>query len=53
MELSKQELKNIVGGESIGTVINAITKAFSTIFDFGRSVGSALRRITSKKYCEI
>lgn len=54
MELNKNQLLNIVGGISIsGTLINSIVKGVNAIFDIGRSIGSAIRRIRSGNVCPL
>lgn len=48
--LSTDNLKQITGGVKIsGTLINAFTSAIKTLLDLGRSVGTAIRRLKSKK----
>ena len=52
--LSENELTMIDGGINItGTLVNAFTSAAKTVLDFGRNLGSALRRIGGKKICKI
>ncbi len=52
--LSKQELLHIVGGKSIsGTIVNAFTSAFKTVYSFGQDFGGALRRFKSRKLCSL
>ena len=53
MKLNKKEMKNITGGGISYSLINAITKAVSAIYDLGKSTGSAIRRIIKKTYCPI
>ena len=53
MQLEKKELLNIIGGGLTGTIINAIIKGATTVVDFGRNIGSAIRRITFGKLCPI
>ena len=49
-KLSKNELQDIVGGRSIsGTVINAFTSAFKTVYGFGQDFGGAMRRFRKRK----
>ncbi|MDD6323428.1 MAG: hypothetical protein PUA73_02325 [Bacilli bacterium] len=52
MILNERQLKEINGGTSI-TLINAIVRGISLLIDFGRSVGSAVRYITSNKTCKV
>ncbi len=56
-KLNKEELLNVVGGAVASTLtatmINAIAKGITTIVDLGRNLGSAIRRISSGKICNI
>ena len=53
-KLSKEELSNIDGGTSItGTLISAFTNSLKTVYEFGRSLGNAFRRIKEGKLCEV
>ena len=50
--LNKTELVAITGGASItAALVTSIVKAFNSIFDFGKMIGSSLRRIKTKNYC--
>lgn len=52
MEITKtEELVNVQGGAIASSVINSINKMVSTIFSLGQSLGSALRRTYTKRYC--
>ena len=53
MELKKEQMEVIVGGAITSAMINAISKAVVTIYNLGRSTGSAIRRIVTKTYCPI
>ena len=53
MKLNKQQMQNITGGGVSYSLINAITKAITAIYDLGKSTGSAIRRIIKKSYCPI
>jgi len=50
MKLSKEELQNVYGGVS-AAFVNAVVSAFKAIFDFGRKIGSTLRRGKTRNYC--
>ncbi len=53
-ELNKNELLAIEGGVSItGTLISALTRAIETVLDYGRSLGTAIRRIGSNNICPL
>lgn len=51
MELKKEELYSIIGGSFSGVVINGIVRSAQYILDLGRSLGSAIRRIITNRYC--
>lgn len=53
MELTKQELLKINGGAISGTLINGIIKGVNSFLDLGRSVGSAVRRISEGNICPL
>ncbi len=50
MKLDNIELQKVYGGVS-AALVNAVISAFKTIFDFGRKIGSTLRRGKTKNYC--
>ncbi|MEG2457482.1 MAG: hypothetical protein RSB41_01145 [Bacilli bacterium] len=50
--IESEELKCIEGGFSLsGTLINSFSKAINTLFELGRTFGSALRRMRSRNMC--
>jgi len=52
MKLNNEELFQIAGGLSFnGTIVNALSRAIETVLEVGRSLGSAIRRIFNKNYC--
>lgn len=51
MKLSEQELTSIYGGAISASLLNAFSRAMTTILELGRTVGSAIRRLYSKNYC--
>ncbi len=51
--LKEVEMHEVTGGSIASPLINAITKAVTSIYDLGRETGSALRRLISGKYCPI
>lgn len=54
IKIRKNELREIDGGTSItGAIINAFTDAVKTVYDIGRSLGNAFRRIKEDKLCEV
>ena len=53
-KLSNNELHMVVGGKSIsGTLINAFTSAFKTLYGFGQDFGGAIRRFRKKQLCSL
>lgn len=53
MKLTNKEMKNITGGGISYSLINAVTKAITAIYDLGKSTGSAIRRAIQKSYCPL
>ncbi len=51
MELSKKELNEIVGGAVSGAILSSVIKGVNLLFEIGRSFGSSIRRLVTKKYC--
>jgi len=53
MKINEMELRSVVGGNvSITSAfISSVSKAIESILDLGRSLGSAVRRITSRNIC--
>lgn len=54
-ELSNEELMQIQGGANwiSGTFLSAINKAANTVFEMGKSLGTAIRRVYSGNVCEL
>lgn len=50
-ELNNNELNMILGGSISGTLISSIVRGAETLFELGRSLGSAIRRFVSKQFC--
>lgn len=51
-KLSKEEMLNVTGGISFsGTLINAITKMLTQVYDIGRRFGTGLLRGKTKNFC--
>ena len=53
IHLKKQELLEIEGGGISGSFIASLVKGVSSLLDLGRSLGTAIRRVYSKKVCPI
>lgn len=51
MRIEKKELININGGSWTATYINAAARAVNTILEFGRTVGSTIRRAINRNFC--
>ena len=52
-ELSNKETKTIYcGGGITSTLINAVSKGINVFTDFGRYLGSSLRKIFTGNLCE-
>lgn len=51
--LNSEELKKIDGGTITGALVSAFESTLKTIFDFGKSLGTSLRRINEDKMCKI
>lgn len=53
-EVGKKELVQVVGGVSIsGTLINSFSTVLKTVYSLGKSLGSALRRISANDLCPL
>lgn len=48
--LSNNELLTIEGGVN-AAFITAVIRVFTTIIDFGKDIGSSIRRAKTKNYC--
>lgn len=51
MRLSNQELMMVTGGALTTAMINALTKAMTTILKIGQTIGSVIRRTVTKSFC--
>lgn len=52
-ELRKEELIIIRGGSISGSLINAFARGIETLLELGRSLGNAIRRISSRDICKL
>ena len=53
-KINRNELYSIIGGAGLtGTMLNAIAKGVTSMYNIGRALGSALRRAISGKYCSL
>ena len=48
-----EELLNVWGGAFSAALVTAVVSAFKNLFDLGKSIGSAIRRVMEKKYCQV
>lgn len=53
MRLKKEEMLKISGGAISGTLFSSIVRGISSMLDLGRSLGSAIRRLTANNLCRI
>ena len=51
--LANEELILVRGGGITSTMLNSLSRFMETLFNFGQSVGSSLRRMISKKTCKL
>lgn len=51
MKLNNEELIKISGGGISASLLNAVSRAFTTAINLGQIIGSAIRRIISKNVC--
>ncbi len=52
-KLNERDLVNIKGGSISGTLINAFVRGINALLDLGRSLGNAIRRISSNNICKL
>ena len=50
-QIKAKELKQIIGGSISASFITALVRGINSILDLGRSLGTAIRRITSGQKC--
>lgn len=52
--MNNKELKNIYGGVSFsGTLLNAIAKLATTVYDIGKRLGSTIIRVKTGNTCSL
>lgn len=49
--MREEELYNIYGGAFSAALFNALSRGINTIYELGRSLGTSLKMIISKKKC--
>lgn len=52
-QLNKDELLLIEGGKTSAALLNSILRGASLILELSRSLGTAIRRITSRQACSL
>ena len=53
MQLDNNELKKISGGEIGASFLNYLTTAVKTVYNIGRELGGAIRRIATGNICPL
>ena len=53
MKIDDINLVKIEGGNISATMINYLTTTIKTIYSIGQGLGGAIRRIATKKVCQI
>lgn len=53
MKLTDSELKMISGGAITASLINALARGISVLFELGQAVGSAIKRAITKTTCTL
>ena len=53
MKLTKNEMMNLYGGAISGTLINAVVRGINAILELGRSIGTAIRRVSGNNICQL
>ena len=51
--LTNKELMEVNGGGISAALISATARLISTVYDVGRALGSAIRRLSSGNVCKI
>lgn len=49
--LNHDEMLKVTGGAITYSLINAVTKAVTFVYNLGQAVGSAIRRVSGDSYC--
>ena len=53
MKLTEQQMKSIYGGSITGAMINSLVRGINALLDLGRSLGTAIRRISGNSICSL
>ena len=51
MVLKNNELIKVQGGALTSSILNALTKAMTTILKIGQTIGSVIRRSITRTFC--
>ena len=49
--MREEELNNIYGGAFSAALFNALSRGINTLYELGRSLGTSLKMVISKKKC--
>ena len=50
--LTSEELLIVKGGGFSATLLNSLSRVIGTLLDLGQTLGSALKRVVTKSYCQ-
>lgn len=50
--LKDEDLLLVKGGSLSGALVDAVINLMKSIFNYGRSLGSTIKRVVSKNYCK-
>ena len=53
MPLTNEELLQVTAGGISATLVNAVVRGVNYLLDFGRTVGSAIRRARAGQTCSV
>ena len=51
--MNNNELTEVVGGAISATLVNALVRGFTALFEFGKAVGTAIRRARTGTICYV
>lgn len=52
-KLTKQELLNLQAGGISGAMISSFVRGINALLDLGRSLGTAIRRVSGRNICPL
>ncbi len=53
MKLNNKEMENVSGGGFTSSMLNALSKAVTAVYNLGKNFGSSVRRLAYGTYCPI